>query len=170
MVWQLYFLGSGGYGDKVVFRGVAMKLELKRMMWSRLHERFPEHLRKLCLEAETSGYLEGLVGEFDLAELDNLDSKAAFQRLEELSREMIESLGGSRYQYVYETLMEEFPREFKQIRNSGLISYHVMRILEDCGNVFEGDGNWSEDDQSLKHLSIESIQQYLGAKHGWQHL
>jgi hypothetical protein len=122
----------------------------------------------LCLEEEARGYLEELVGEVDLSGLDNLDSKAAFRRLEELSREMIESLGGSRYQYVCETLKEEFPREFKQIRSSGLISYHVMRILEDCGQVFEG--NWSEDDQSLKHLSIESIQQYLGAKHGWQHL
>jgi hypothetical protein len=168
MVWQLYLLGGGGYGDKVVFRGVAMKLELKRMIWSRLHERFPEHLRMLCLEEEARGYLEELVGEVDLSGLDNLDSKAAFQRLEELSRELIEGLGTSRYQYVYETLKEEFPREFKHMRSSGLISYHVMRILEDCGNVFEG--NWFEDDQSLKHLSIESIQQYLGAKHGWQHL
>jgi hypothetical protein len=170
MVWQLYLLGGGGYGDQVLFRGVAMKQELKRMIWSRLHERFPEHLRMLSLNADVKGYLDELVGKVDLTELDNLDSKAAFQRLEELSRELIDGLGTSRYQYVYKTLKEEFPREFKQIRNSGIISYHVMRILEDWGQVFDGEGNWSEDDQSLKHLSIESIQQYLGAKHGWQHL
>ena len=100
MVWQLYLLGGGGYGDKVVFRGVAMKLELKRMIWSRLHEHFPEHLRMLSLNADVKGYLDELVGEVDLKELEEFDSKAAFQRLEELSRELIEGLGTSRYQYV----------------------------------------------------------------------
>lgn len=70
------------------------------MIWSRLHEHFPEHLRMLSLNADVKGYLDELVGEVDLKELEEFDSKAAFQRLEELSRELIEGLGTSRYQYV----------------------------------------------------------------------
>lgn len=140
------------------------------MLWSHLEYYSPELLVELSLSGKIAGYLDEKAKSVSLPDTKKLDSKEAYLLLEETLREITADLAASGYRYVYQTLKEEFPREFKQIFKSGLISYHVMRMLNGCKEILGTQGTWEEDDRAMLHLVIESIQQYLGAKHGWQHL
>lgn len=140
------------------------------MLWSYLHYCYPELLLQLHQDGKLSSYLEEKVESVVLHEIPGNDSKAGYLRLEGLVKELTADLGMSNYRYVYQTLKEEFPREFKQIEGSGLIVYHVLKMLACCRETFETFGGDQENETALLHLVIENIQQYLGAKHGWQHL
>lgn len=140
------------------------------MLWSHLDYYSPEFLLELSLSGKIAGYLDEKAGSVSLPEKSVMYSKEGYLLLEETVKKLTADLLPSGYRYVYQTLKEEFPREFKQILKSGLIVYHVVNMLNDCREILGTQGTWEEDDRGILHLVIESIQQYLGAKHGWQHL
>jgi hypothetical protein len=79
--------------------------------------------------------------------------------LEELTRD----LRPSRFNYMSELLEQEFEKDYRRMRDSGILTYELINLIGACEPVFEvfGFGGESEDGKELKYAVMGMIAEYL---------
>ncbi|MFV8354902.1 DUF1896 family protein [Flavobacterium sp. XS1P32] len=76
---------------------------------------------------------------------------------------LIEDLKPSRFIYIRSLLAEEFEKTYTTFRESGILTYEVINLMESCREVFETIGftNENEEDPTLRNALIGQIADYL---------
>jgi hypothetical protein len=79
--------------------------------------------------------------------------------LEELTRD----LRPSRFNYMRELLETEFEKPYRQMRDSGILTYELINLIGACEPIFEvfAFGEETEDSRQLKHAVMGMIAEYL---------
>ncbi len=118
-------------------------------------------------EIKVSCYLEEKVATAD--ELINRlqsENKPAYIIEEECLEFLTEDLRPSRFSHILSVLEEEFENDYQRFRESGVLTYEVLNLIETCKPVFEVSGFTSdnEDDRHLHFAIIGAIKEYLENK------
>ncbi len=118
-------------------------------------------------EIKVSCYLEEKVATAD--ELINrlrLENKPSYIIEEECLDFLTEDLWPSRFSYLLSVLEEDFENDYQRFRESGVLTYEVLNLIETCNPVFEVSGFTSdnEDDRHLHFAIIGAIKEHLENK------
>ena len=71
---------------------------------------------------------------------------------------LIQSLGASKYDYIYNLLEDEFEENFTTLERQGILLYEIINIIQHCGELLE---DFDEDDKLLKYAVVGTIAEYF---------
>lgn len=76
---------------------------------------------------------------------------------------LTEDLRPSKFHYLQRVLEEDFPDTYQAFRESGVLTYETVNLIEACGSVFEtfGFSEENEDGRHLRYAIIAEIHNYL---------
>lgn len=77
---------------------------------------------------------------------------------------LTKELRPSRYHYIREILESEFIAEWQQFRDSGILTYEIVNMINACEPVFKalGFSEDNKDDKTIRYSVTGSIAEYLG--------
>lgn len=112
----------------------------------------PDLLITLQQEGNVSGYLKGKVAAIDLLVNELLASGTPAYIIEERCMdELTMELRPSKFNYLISILEEEFEADYYRLKESGLLTYEAINILESCLPVFETFG-FTVENENNRHL------------------
>ncbi len=117
-------------------------------------------LISLQQEGKVSSYLQEKVATADdLLNQLQLENTPEEQCLEFLTKD----LRPSKFNYLLVALEEDFEMEYHRFKESGILTYEVINLIEACTPVFETLGFTSdhEDDRHLRYAITGAIKEYL---------
>ncbi|MNK11816.1 hypothetical protein D3C87_298650 [compost metagenome] len=124
----------------------------------------PELAAKLHEDYSMNQYLEDKVMAV-MPLLEQLHAAGSPQySIEELClNAMTQDLRPSRYQYIREVMETEFPEEYRQLSNKGVLTFETIQILELCHSVFEiyGFSEETKDSRFLRYAVIVVLHQHF---------
>ncbi len=71
---------------------------------------------------------------------------------------LIDSLGPSRYDYIYNILEDEFEKRLAAFERLGITLYEIISIIIDCGDLLH---EFDEEDRLLKYAVIGVVANYF---------
>jgi len=71
---------------------------------------------------------------------------------------LIQSLGPSKYDYIYNLLEEEFVERFRVLEQQGILLYEIINIIQSCGSLLDA---FDEDNTLLHYEVIGTIADYF---------
>jgi len=76
---------------------------------------------------------------------------------------LTEDLRPSKFHYLQRVLEEDFPSNYSVFRESGVLTYETVNLIEACKEVFDAFGfnEENEDDRLLRHAIIAQVHSYL---------
>lgn len=82
---------------------------------------------------------------------------------EQCMDELTADLLPSRYDYLFELIQEEFPLEFEQWKRSGILTYELCNLINNCNPVFDlfEFSQDNEDDRELYYTITGAVSAYL---------
>jgi hypothetical protein len=141
-----------------------MRDKLIQKMHDFLLRNYPEIMVPLQQKGEVTKYLTERIDSFgDLPEVLLQEGKP-IHIVEEICLKALEQeLGPSKFNYLVSVLLEEFEKEYYRWLGSGILTFEVINLIEDCTPYFEalafGEGN--DDNKRLRYAIIGTIQEYL---------
>ncbi len=127
----------------------------------------PDLLITLQQEGSVSGYLREKVAAIDLLLNELLGSGAPAYLIEErCMEELTKELRTSKFNYLISILEEEFESDYFRLKESGLLTYEAINLLESCAPVFETFDFTveSENDRYLHYAIIGIVKEYFENK------
>ncbi|MEO7983879.1 MAG: hypothetical protein ABI688_07345 [Bacteroidota bacterium] len=76
---------------------------------------------------------------------------------------LTKDLRPSKFTYLLVALEEDFEKEYHRFKESGILTYEVINLIEACTPIFETSGFTSdnEDDRHLRYAITGAIKEYL---------
>jgi hypothetical protein len=127
----------------------------------------PDLLITLQQEGNVSGYLKGKVAAIDLLVNELLASGTPAYIIEERCMdELTKELRPSKYNYLISILEEEFEYDYYRFKESGLLTYEAINLLQSCSTVFKTIGftEENENDRHLHYAVTGAIKEYFENK------
>ena len=129
---------------------------MQEVLIQRLHQYItdnnPELLITLQQEGSASGYLREKVEAIDLLMNELLAAGTPAYIIEERCMdELTKDLRPSKFNYLISILEEEFKDDYYRLKESGLLTYEAINILESCLPVFETFG-FTVENENNRHL------------------
>ena len=124
----------------------------------------PDILIYFQQEGDATQYLEEKVQALDdLPQQLLAEGKPAYIVEEICMDELTKEFRPSRYNYLLSVLEDDFQAEYSQWRQSGILTYEIINLLQPCNAVFEllNFSEENEDDQKLRYAIIRTIQLHL---------
>lgn len=141
-----------------------MQRMLKEKLWTYIVHNNPELMVSLQEDFSVTKYLEEKVnGVMPLAE-NLLSQNRPSYTIEEICLDaMTEDLKPSRFLYIRSVIEEEFNMDYERWRESGVLTYEVINLIEACKDIFNdfGFSLENEEDRHLKYAIIGQINEYL---------
>lgn len=137
---------------------------LKEKLWFYIIHNNPDLMFTLQEEYNVVGYLNEKVNGVKSILEDMLSEGTPQYIIEEICLNvLIEDLKPSRFIYIRSLLAEEFEKTYTTFRESGILTYEVINLMESCKEVFETIGftNENEEDPTLWNALIGQIADYL---------
>ncbi|MFV8353557.1 DUF1896 family protein [Flavobacterium sp. XS2P14] len=137
---------------------------LKEKLWFYIIHNNPDLMFTLQEEYNVLGYLNEKVNGVKSIIEDMLSEGTPQYIIEEICLNvLIEDLKPSRFIYIRSLLAEEFEKTYTTFRESGILTYEVINLMESCREVFETIGftNENEEDPTLRNALIGQIADYL---------
>lgn len=129
---------------------------MQEVLIAKLHQYItdnnPDLLITLQQEGNVSGYLKGKVLSIDLLMNELLGSGTPAYIIEErCMEELTKELRPSKFNYLISILEEEFEADYNRLKESGLLTYEAINLLESCLPVFETFG-FTVENENNRHL------------------
>ena len=127
----------------------------------------PDLLITLQHEGNVSDYLKGKVAAIDLLVNELLGSGTPAYIIEERCMdELTKELRPAKFNYLISILEEEFEADYNWLKESGLLTYEAINLLQSCTPVFEtlGFAEENENDRHLHYAITGAIKEYFENK------
>ena len=121
-----------------------MKTLLKEKLWWYIIKNLPELMFELQEGYQVAAYLNDKVEEICLQHLTA-------------------EYGPSKFNFIRETLEDEFPAEYAELDKSGLLTCEILNMMESCNDLFEAFSfsHATEDNRLLRYAVIAELHDYL---------
>lgn len=144
---------------------------MQEVLIAKLHQYIrdnnPDLLITLQQEGSLSSYLEEKVAAINPL-LDQLlaANTPAYLIQEQCMDELIKELRPSKFNYLISILEEEFEPDYQRLKESGLLTYEVVNLIESCTSVFDTFGFTveNENDRHLHYVIIGAVKEYFENK------
>ncbi len=144
---------------------------MQEVLIAKLHQYItdnnPDLLITLQQEGSVSGYLREKVAAIDLLVNELLASGTPAYIIEERCMdELTKELRPSKYNYLISILEEEFEADYYRLKESGLLTYEIINLLESCSPVFETSSftEENENDRHFRYAIIGTVKEYFENK------
>lgn len=144
---------------------------MQEVLIAKLHQYItdnnPDLLITLQQEGNVSHYLREKVAKIDLLVNELLASGTPAYIIEERCMdELTKELRPSKFNYLVSILEEEFEADYYRLKESGLLTYEAINLLENCSPVFETPGFTEENeaDRHLRYAIIGTVKEYFENK------
>lgn len=137
---------------------------LKEKLWFYIIHNNPELMFTLQEEYNALSYLNEKVNDVKSILEDMLSEGTPQYIIEEICLNVLtEDLKPSRFIYIRSILAEEFEKTYTIFYESGILTYEVINLMENCRKVFKTIGftNENEEDPTLRNALIGEIADYL---------
>lgn len=141
-----------------------MNDRLKEKLWTELVRNYPDLLLKLQQENGVTKYLNESASRIETSLFGPQEVQMPDYLVEGLCiEELIKGTGPSRFSYILEILEEEFENDYLQLRQSGVLIYEVVNMMNECEQAFEllGFPPEEEPDRRLRYAVMGTISDYL---------
>ncbi|MEJ7682994.1 MAG: DUF1896 family protein [Segetibacter sp.] len=144
---------------------------MQEVLIAKLHQYItdnnPDLLITLQQEGSVSGYLREKVAAIDLLVNGLLAAGTPAYIIEERCMdELTKELRPSKFNYLISILEEEFEADYYRLKESGLLTYEAINLLENCKPVFETFGFTveNESDRHLHYAITGAVKEYFENK------
>ncbi|CAL1519140.1 hypothetical protein [Chitinophaga sp. MM2321] len=141
-----------------------MKTKFKKRLQEFLQENHPELMLLFAERGTLPQYLEDRVSLIsplmdELMEQGEDEAQIVALCIAEIAK----PLGPSKYQYLKAVLQEEFPKEFQQYEDAGVLKFELTKMILVCLPAFEAFDFSLEklDDHFMRHMIIAELHDYL---------
>lgn len=127
----------------------------------------PDLLVTLQQEGNVSGYLREKVAAVDLLMNELLAAGTPAYIIEErCMNELTKELRPSKFNYLILILEDEFEADYYRLKESELLTYEVINLIESCTPVFEtlGFTEENENDRHLRYAITGAVKEYFENK------
>ena len=129
---------------------------MQEVLIAKLHEYIadnnPDLLITLQQEGSVNGYFQEKVAAIDLLVNELLAIGTPAYIIEERCMdELTKDLRPSKFNYLISILEEEFKADYDRLKESGLLTYEAINLLEGCLPVFETFG-FTVENENNRHL------------------
>lgn len=137
-----------------------------QILIQKLHDYLKENNPDLLLQLEQDGMLTQYLSDKVIAvdELINQYKGQPDYIIEEACMNALtQDLRPSKFNYIRNTLEEEFEKGYQQFLKSGILQFEVMNLINQCQPVFDEIGftEENEDSSDLRNAVIGTIGEYL---------
>jgi len=144
-----------------------MQEMLKEKLWVYIAHNQPDLLLKLQQENDVTRYLEEKVSGIEPLLSRLLEEKRPGYLIEELClEELITGFEPSKFSYIRGILEEEFEPDYLRMKQTGLLAYEIVNLMNESETAFEtlGFNADKEQDRKLRYAITGTIQEYLDCK------
>lgn len=148
----------------MVFKMGYMQTMLKEKLWTYIVHNNPDLMFSLQEDYSVTRYLEEKVNAIMPIAGQLLTEGRPLYAVEELCLETLtEGLKPSRYLYIRSVIEEEFKQDFDQLKESGVLTYEIVNLIEACKGIFNdfGFSRESEENRHLRYAIIGQVHEYL---------
>lgn len=141
-----------------------MKEKIKESLLGFLQENYPEIVLLFSERGTLSQYLDDRVNLIEPLIDELIQQGDHQQQIIDLSiAELTASFGPSKFNYLKQVMSEEFPQEYEQFEQVGVLRSELTNMIVVCGNAFDA-FEFSEqtlDDHFMRHMVIAEMHDYL---------
>jgi hypothetical protein len=137
---------------------------LKEKLWFYIIHNNPDLMFTLQEDYSVLDYLNEKISSVKSILEDMLSDGTPKYIIEEICLNVLtEDLKPSRFLYVRSLLSDEFEKTYAAFQESGILTYEVINLMENCRPVFETIGftKENEEDPNLRSALIGQIADYL---------
>jgi hypothetical protein len=137
---------------------------LKEKLWFYIIHNNPDLMFTLQEDYSVLDYLNEKISSVKSILDDMLSDGTPKYIIEEICLNVLtEDLKPSRFLYIRSLLSDEFDKTYAAFQESGILTYEVMNLIENCRPVFETIGftKENEEDPNLRNALIGQIADYL---------
>lgn len=137
---------------------------LKEKLWFYIIHNNPDLMFTLQEDYSVLDYLNEKISSVKSILDDMLSDGTPKYIIEEICLNVLtEDLKPSRFLYIRSLLSDEFEKTYAAFQESGILTYEVMNLMENCRPVFETIGftKENEEDPNLRNSLIGQIADYL---------
>jgi len=153
-----------------VFKTLQILCFMQEVLIAKLHQYMannPDLLITLQQESSVSDYLRGKVAAIDFLLTELLASGTPAYIIEERCMdELTKELRPSKFNYLISILEEEFEPDCRRLKESGLLTYEVINLIESCTPAFKSLGftEENENDRPLHYAITGAVKEYFENK------
>ncbi|MET7000706.1 hypothetical protein [Chitinophaga defluvii] len=141
-----------------------MREKIKESLLGFLQENYPEIILLFAQRGTLSQYLDDRLDLVEPLVDELLEQGDSEQHITQLCIEQLtSSFGPSKYNYLKGVLDDEFPQEYQQFEQVGVLRSELTNMIVACNNAFDA-FEFSEttlDDHFMRHMVIAEIHDYL---------
>lgn len=137
---------------------------LKEKLWFYIIHNNPDLMFTLQEDYSVLDYLNEKISSVKSILDDMLSDGTPKYIIEEICLNVLtEDLKPSRFLYIRSLLSDEFDKTYAAFQESGILTYEIMNLMENCSPVFETIGftKENEEDPNLRNALIGQIADYL---------
>lgn len=137
---------------------------LKEKLWFYIIHNNPDLMFTLQEDYSVLDYLNEKISSVKSILDDMLSDGTPKYIIEEICLNVLtEDLKPSRFLYIRSLLSDEFEKTYTAFQESGILTYEVINLMENCRPVFETIGftKENEEDPTLRNALIGQITDYL---------
>lgn len=141
-----------------------MKDKLKEKLWTYIVHNNPDLMLNLQQDFSVTHYLEEKINGIQSLTSQLLSENKPGYIIEELCMtELTKDLRPSKFNYICNILEEEFEQDFLRIKESGLLTYEIVNLINESEPIYEtlGFTEINEQDQMLRYAIAGTIRQYM---------
>ncbi|WEK36114.1 MAG: DUF1896 family protein [Candidatus Pseudobacter hemicellulosilyticus] len=141
-----------------------MFIVLKEKLWAYIVNNNPDLMFRLQDEYGVVKYLEEKVSGVMPLALRLLEEGKEGMAIHELCMEdLTADLKPSRFNYLTTVISEEFETDYARLRESGMLTYEAVNLVEFCKDTFEQlhFSTANEDDREIRYAIIGKVAEYL---------
>lgn len=140
---------------------------LKEKLWTYIVHNNPDLMLNLQQDFLLTSYLEQKV--FNIQPLISqllAENKPGYIIEELCMEELTIDLLPSKFNYIGNILENEFTQDFQRLKESGLLTYEIVNLINESETVFETLGFTEDNEQNrmLSYAIIGTIRQYMESK------
>ncbi|MFX1707237.1 hypothetical protein PV783_24930 [Chitinophaga sp. CC14] len=141
-----------------------MKAEIRASLLGFLQENYPEIILLFSERGTLTQYLDDRMNFVEPLIDELIQQGDQLQEIIDLSiAELTSSFGPSKFNYLKQVMAEEFPQEYQQFEQVGVLRSELTNMIVACSNAFDA-FEFSEenlDDHFMRHMVIAEMQDYL---------
>jgi len=150
-----------------VFNSGAMQEMLKEKLWTFIVHNNLDLMLNLQQDFSVTSYLEmKLFNVWPLVSQLLAENNPEYVIEELCMEELTKDLRPSKFNYIQGVLEDEFTQDFLRIKESGLLTYEIINLINESETVFEtlGFTEVNEQDRMLRYAITGTIRQYMESK------
>jgi hypothetical protein len=140
---------------------------LKEKLWTYIVHNNPDLILNLQQDFAVTHYLEDKVNgiQFLTSQL-RAENKPEYIIETLCMKELTKDLLPSKFNYISNILENEFTQDFQRLKESGLLTYEIVNLINESETVFETLGFTEDNEQNrmLSYAIIGTIRRYMESK------